>query len=1048
MHRIFSLGILFLAISFAITKPLYSYQGQVDFGEEVVYDNWLSIQKAVQDPSISEDARRNQISEKYYSLYKATNNNVYLNFALHEAVREKRVEIIDRLSNQERSSISDVIEKLIDRTTSEEHFYLRDFSARDIYTFYGAPIPDDMTDEARDLLEYWLDSLPEEYRETPLQASLKAQALVIAYNKLDDFEKVFEVGQYLIKLTLLPNSYFTFNLFNTIAYASRVRGYYSDALRIYEEILFPIAQSLDYNERYLIIKMDYALTLFRIGDISASMREFEEVYSRGIQNLDPRYRPALFNNLAVSYLNTGQFDRYVQFQLEAFEIAQEEGNFDNQLSILRNLYVFYRRQNDTSLALNYLNQALEISQKYNLPSETAGVLLSLGVYKRETQNEPKEALDDFYEALELSQQSESYQRHFNSYIELGETYHVLKNSSESENYFQQAIEISSSREDRRNYSMAVVRYSNMLTDNNRYSDAENIINDVSKSDLDQIPFELEVLGKNVNIKLLEQRGEFAQALQISSEIIEDIFDWLQESTDMQTGHMRMDEEFSETFQLHTNLLQLEGNYEEAIAVTGRLRGLSRTGFYNNPLLKSQLLSEEELIQDYNLSNRIEDLRNRFANATDEQKVYLGNQLADANAERNNLLNQAFPNYTASDYEDILPEAVDQLNSDQMIIYFSVFEDQIFQYLITSDGLDMKVYSTDTDLLEDAVSSFGHGSTNLNLLHEIYQTYFSENLPSGIEHIYMIPDGVFYRIPIEILPVRPVNSANSYGSSTYLIEDYSVSYLNTLSDLVNETPATDFNYDLAGFGVSNFTAAGHPELSDLPFSPTEVTNSVAQLDKLSNNRFFINDASTESNFRSIAGNAKIIHLATHSKVDDENPLFSSLYMYSGTVENEGDSLDHENDGIVHAYELFDLNLNADLIFLSSCESGSGGYLKGAGILGFSRAFTYAGAQSLSINLWPIRDQTASEISSVFYASINAGNNKAAALRDARLHYLNHSNSDPYLWGAFIMYGNIDPAVNNYQFIIQLLLSSLLITGLCFIAIFAYQRKALLRSWNLF
>ncbi len=169
------------------------------------------------------------------------------------------------------------------------------------------------------------------------------------------------------------------------------------------------------------------------------------------------------------------------------------------------------------------------------------------------------------------------------------------------------------------------------------------------------------------------------------------------------------------------------------------------------------------------------------------------------------------------------------------------------------------------------------------------------------------------------------------------------------------------------------------------------------------------------------------------------------MYSGTVENEGDSLENENDGIVHAYELFDLNLNADLIFLSSCESGSGGYLKGAGILGFSRAFTYAGAQSLSINLWPIRDQTASEISSEFYASINAGKNKADALRDARIHYLNHSNSDPYLWGAFIMYGNIDPPVNNYKFMIQLLLSGLLITGLCFIAIFAYQRKALIRSW---
>ena len=437
---------------------------------------------------------------------------------------------------------------------------------------------------------------------------------------------------------------------------------------------------LEYQERYLITRMDYANTLFMLGNIRSALDEYEYVYSQGVQNLDSRYRPALFNNLAVSYLNTGQFDRYVQFQLEAFEIAQKEGNFDQQMNILRNLYVFYRRQNETDLAFNYLNQALEISQEYNLPEETAGVLLSLGVYMRETENKPNVALDHFYESLELSQRSNSYQRHFNSYIELGETYHLLNNPDEAEHYFNEAIEISESRDDQRNYTMAIVRYSNMLVDNSRYEDAEKILQEINENDLEQIPFDLKVLGKNVSIKLLQQKNEMQQALEISSVTIDEVFNWLQESTDMQTGHMRMDEEFSEAFQLRTELLQQQGEFEEAIAMAGRLRNLSRTGFYNNPLLKSQILSEEELIRDYNLSNQIEDLRNRYANATEEQKIYLGNELASANAERNNLLNQAFPNYDASDFEEILPRAMDKLRSGQMVIYFSVFEDQIFQYL--------------------------------------------------------------------------------------------------------------------------------------------------------------------------------------------------------------------------------------------------------------------------------------------------------------------------------------------------------------------------------
>lgn len=1031
-------------------EQLLAQNNQYD--EQTIYRNWLNVQEETQSQSSRLNASLyDRLGENFYSLYRATNRPVYLSYALYEVGREKREEIISRLDDSELRDIEDTFQ-ILENDLNRGVYSTRSFSPEDLYLFMMIPIPDSLTESANELLDHWKNTLNDSYfEERPLEAAIIAQALVYGYNDLGDYQEAYQAGRYLVRFNPLPNSLFTFSLYSRLAYISRVAGYYSDALKIYEDVLLPLAADLDFEERLLTTKMDYALSLFRIGNVQQALNQFESVYEQGVENLASRYRPALFNNLAVSYLNSGQFDRYVQFQLEAFEIAQQEENFEQQLSILRNLFVFYRRQNETNLALNYLNQALEISQEYNIPDETAGVLLSLGVYKRETEQLPNEALGHFQEALELSQESESYQREFNSYIELGETYHVLNNPVESENYFQQALQISSSREDQRNHTMAVVRYGNMLVDNNNFDEAETLLQQVSENDLDQIPFDLEILGKNIQIRLHEHREELAQSLDISTVIIEDIFEWLQESTDMQTGHMRMDQEFSETFQLHTDLLRQTGNFQEAITITGRLRNLSRTGFFNNPLLKSQLLSEEQLIQDYNLSNRIEDLRSRYASATDEQKVYLGTQLAEANTERNSLLDQAFPNYSASDYADVLPEAMGKLRSDQLVIYFSLFDDQIFQYFITSDGLDMKAYTLDDEnlnLLENAVSSFSHSSTDLNLLNDIYSRYFADNIPDGIEHIYMIPDGIFYRIPIEILPILPVNSSNSYGSSTYLLERYSVSYLNTLSDLVNTKPSTDFRYDLAAFGVSNFSAAGHPELPDLPFSPREVTESAEQLNKLSNNRYFINDNSTESNFRNIAGNAKIIHLATHSKVDDENPLFSSLYMYTGSINQETDSLQNKNDGIVYAYELFDLNLNADLIFLSSCESGSGGYLKGAGVLGFSRAFAYAGAQSLSINLWPIRDQTASEISSDFYSSINAGKNKAEALRDARLKYLNNSNSDPYLWGAFIMYGNIDPAVSNYSFFIQLLISGLLFTGLCFIAIFAYQRKALFKSWNFF
>jgi CHAT domain-containing protein len=385
----------------------------------------------------------------------------------------------------------------------------------------------------------------------------------------------------------------------------------------------------------------------------------------------------------------------------------------------------------------------------------------------------------------------------------------------------------------------------------------------------------------------------------------------------------------------------------------------------------------------------------------------------------------------------------------MILYFSVFNEQIFQFFITRSGIEMKAYPQKLsyfEILDSAIESMGYGQSDLHLLHDVYTTFYEGNIPESVEQIYVVPDNRFFQLPIEVLPVERPRTPHSYGSTQYLIEKYSVSYLNTFNDLLDEKTDNDFIYDLTGFGISSFSDAGHPELPDLPFSPQEVRISAEKLNQLERKEFFINESSTETNFRSIAGRSRIIHMATHSKVNADNPLFSALYMHTGSDADTTDNLPlNQSDGVIYAYELFDLNLNADLIFLSSCESGTGGYLEGTGILGFSRAFSYAGAQSLSMNLWPIRDQTASEISLRFYEAIDKGKDKAEALREARLHYLNNTNSDPYLWGAFVMYGDINSPVDRTSPFFTNLLFGFAVTGLVFSLIFIYQNKSRIREW---
>ena len=1005
--------------------------------EQHIYGNWISVTEQAFSESLKGNSVYDRLSDIFFDLYRKTNNEIYLRFSLYEAHSDKLEEIVNKLSYNELESVNDLVALKTDGKIESSIYIIRPYTFDDIYLFLDFDIPSNLQENARELLDHWLSRLPEYYRDSHLKGSFVSHSLILGYYQLADHQKVYEVSRYLQNTNPFPDSAFSLDLYLFLSYSLRISGYYLEALRLFQNILIPIALNLDNMQRYYEIRMDYAATQFRLGNVKVAFDEYQDIYSNIEYLTDPSQRTALLNNLAISYLNTGRFDQYVDFQLNAYNISQEEDNFGQQIAILRNLYIFYRRQNETDLAFSYIEHALQIAQEKNLTTDIATILLSLGVYRRTIEENPNRALEHFSEALSHAENYSNYQQIFNSYFEIAQTYLLLEDFETAEEYIRHIIDFSQSRNDKRSYILSNIILANSFIKSGRTEDAQSILAQFTSNDLEQLVFNFRVMAHNISMKVLMDQGGSSDAITQSTSMIAEIVDWLKESSNQETGHMRMDEEFSEAFRLHLNILQSVNRPQEALFTIGELRNITKSGFYNNPLLKSQLLSDEDLIRDYNLSIRIRQLRSRYVNAADEQKVYLSNELLAATSERNNLLNQAIPQYRETSYQSAMRGLSRQLRSDQMVLYISVFDGQVFRFAITRRKVDMKIFPKDDyylDLVHNTTSYLGQGHSNLHDLHQVYTTFFEGVIPQQIKHIYFVPDGPFYMLPLEILPITTPRSSNSYGSTTYFVEKYSVSYANSLSEIVHERREIhdDFAYEIAGFGIRNFTDAGHPHLMDLPYGPEEIVRSTEALDRLSVKKLFLDYESTEANFREVAGKSKIIHIATHSKVNNDNPLFSTLYMHNGYSSNSGDETSiNDNDGTIFAYELFDMNFNADLIFLSSCESGAGGYLQGTGILGFSRAFSYAGAQSLAMNLWPIRDQAATEIAVRFYESLNAGKNKAEALRDAQISYLNHYNSDPYLWGSFVLYGNIDPVISSndlYQpaiILILVLLSSLII-----------------------
>lgn len=140
--------------------------------------------------------------------------------------------------------------------------------------------------------------------------------------------------------------------------------------------------------------------------------------------------------------------------------------------------------------------------------------------------------------------------------------------------------------------------------------------------------------------------------------------------------------------------------------------------------------------------------------------------------------------------------------------------------------------------------------------------------------------------------------------------------------------------------------------------------------------------------------RIIHLATHGYVNKNNSDLSALATYDAS--GEGD--------LLYANEIKHQNINADLVILSSCESGIGRAISGEGVLSLNRAFVSAGARNVLSTLWKIDDRYSSRFMTRFHESVASGESYSVALREAKLALLaDPATALPRFWAAFVLVG---------------------------------------------
>jgi CHAT domain-containing protein len=148
-----------------------------------------------------------------------------------------------------------------------------------------------------------------------------------------------------------------------------------------------------------------------------------------------------------------------------------------------------------------------------------------------------------------------------------------------------------------------------------------------------------------------------------------------------------------------------------------------------------------------------------------------------------------------------------------------------------------------------------------------------------------------------------------------------------------------------------------------------------------------------------GRYRIVHFATHGLINSEHPELSGLVL--SLVDENG----KPQDGFLRTHEIFNLQLPADLVVLSACQTALGKEIKGEGLVGLTRGFMYAGAERVVASLWQVDDQATSRLMRHFYRGmLKEGLRPAAALRAAQIEMSRSSRwSAPYYWAGFVIQG---------------------------------------------
>jgi CHAT domain-containing protein/Tfp pilus assembly protein PilF len=783
--------------------------------------------------------------------------------------------------------------------------------------------------------------------------------------------------------------------------------------RVYSEIGQP-QKALDYFNQALPITREVkdrsgeAKTLNNIGEVYSEIGQPQKAldyYNQALpitQEVKDRAGEAkTLSNIGRVYSEIGQPQKALDYFNQALPITREVKDRSGEAKTLNNIGEVYSEIGQPQKALDYFNQALPITQEVKDRAGEATTMSNIGTVYREI-GQPQKALEYYNQALPIEQEVKDRFGEAGTLNNIGLVYSKIGQPQKALDYYNQALPITREVKDR---SGEATTMSNIAYLEHLIGNEDLALANIQKAITIQEQIRTAIAAQ-------ELRTSYFATVQDSHKLYIDIL-----------------------MQLHKQHPS-QGYDAQALQVSERDRARSLLDLLAEAHadihqgVEPKLLSQEQDLQQQLDALEKQRIQILSGNHTDTEAQALETQIQTLNEQYQQVEDQiraTSPYY--ADLKQPQPLSLSQiqqqvLDKNTLLIEYSLGKEHSYVWAVTNKTITSYELPKQADI-DVAAKSFlkhlkeGRGTNqslvtkDANTLSQMILAPVAQQL--GQRRLLVVGDGALQYVPFAALPT-PQLSGSKYQP---LIIDHEIINLPSASTLailreedkqrqraaktliVFADPVYSLDDARLRGKITGSSSAGEGEsYTRLSFTRQEAESILSLVPVDKRQQAFDFDASRATVLNTDLSQYQIIHFATHGILDSEHPELSgivlSLFDKQGTPQN----------GFLRLDDIFHLHLNADLVVLSSGETGLGKDVKGEGLIGLTRAFMYAGTTRVVTSLWCVDDQATSELMKTFYQKmLQSGLKPGAALRAAQLEMFQHNQqyAPPYYWAAFTLQG---------------------------------------------